>query len=32
MNDLASIIIALGVARQIKMVPGVKYMYSYLCV
>ena len=32
MNDLASIKIVLGVARQIKLAPGVKYMYSYLCV
>ena len=32
MNDLAPIKIVLGVARQIKLPPGVKYMYSYLCV
>ena len=32
MNDLPPIKIVLGVARQIKLAPGVEYMYSYLSV
>ena len=32
MMDFAPIKNVLVVARQIKLVPGVKYMYSYLCV
>ena len=32
MNDLATIKIVLGVARKIKLAPGLNYMHSYLCV
>ena len=32
MNDLATIKFVLGVARYIKLAPGVKYTHSYVCV